>query len=109
MIRSVKTIMQQEKVPYSIPKKVQDVIPIQRIWPDGIFLVGKDRYAKCWKIRDINYLVASDEAKKAMFDAYIAVLNALDTTSTAKFTLSNHSPKQSDFEESVLMPMKYVR
>ncbi len=107
MIRSVKTIMQQEKVPYSIPKKVQDVIPIQRIWPDGIFLVGKDRYAKCWKIRDINYLVASDEAKKAMFDAYIAVLNALDTTSTAKFTLSNHSPKQADFEESVLMQMKY--
>ena len=107
MIRSVKTIMQQEKEPYSIPKKVQDVIPIQRIWPDGIFMVGKDRYAKCWKIRDINYLVASDEAKKAMFDAYIAVLNALDTTSTAKFTLSNHSPKQADFEESVLMPMRY--
>ncbi len=107
MIRSVKTIMQQEKEPYSIPKKVQDVIPIQRIWPDGIFMVGKDRYAKCWKIRDINYLVASDEAKKAMFDAYIAVLNALDTTSTVKFTLSNHSPKQADFEESVLMPMRY--
>ncbi len=107
MIRSVKTIMQQEKEPYFIPKKVQDVIPIQRIWPDGIFMVGKDRYAKCWKIRDINYLVASDEAKKAMFDAYIAVLNALDTTSTAKFTLSNHSPKQADFEESVLMPMRY--
>jgi type IV secretory pathway VirB4 component len=99
--------MQQEKEPYSIPKKVQDVIPIQRIWPDGIFMVGKDRYAKCWKIRDINYLVASDEAKKAMFDAYIAVLNALDTTSTVKFTLSNHSPKQADFEESVLMPMRY--
>ena len=107
MIRSVKTIMRQEKEPYSIPRKVQDVIPIQRIWPDGIFLVGKDRYAKCWKIRDINYLVASDKAKKAMFDAYIAFLNALDTTSTAKITLSNHSPKQSDFEESVLMPMKY--
>lgn len=107
MIRSVKTIMKQDTEPYHIPKKVQDVIPIQRIWPDGIFLVGKDRYAKSWKIRDINYLVASEEDKRAMFDAYIAFLNALDTTSTTKITLSNHRPKQSDFEEAILMPMKF--
>ncbi len=107
MIKTAKTIMKQEKDPYSIPKKVQDIIPIQRIWPDGVFLVGKDRYAKSWKVRDINYLIASEEDKKAMFDAYIALLNALDSTSTTKITVYNHRPRQSDYEESILMPMKY--
>ena len=29
-----------EKEKFTIPKSVQDAIPIQRIWPDGIFQVG---------------------------------------------------------------------
>ncbi len=107
MLKSVKTIMRQEKEPYRIPRKVQDAIPIQRIWPDGIFLVGKNRFSKCWKIKDINYLVASKDEQEAMFNAYAALLNASDGTSVTKITLLNHSPRQADFEDTVLMPMKY--
>ena len=36
MIRSIKTIMRQDREPYRIPRRVQDVIPIQCVWPDGI-------------------------------------------------------------------------
>ena len=37
MIKSIKTIMRQDREPYHIPRRVQDVIPIQCVWPDGIF------------------------------------------------------------------------
>lgn len=49
-----------------MPKSVQNVIPIYTIWEDGIFLVGRNKYAKTFKFEDINYAVASREDKEAM-------------------------------------------
>ena len=67
MMKSIRSILMQDKERYKIPKRVQDVIPIKRVWTDGIFLVG-NKYAKTWKFTDINYLVASREDKEAMFE-----------------------------------------
>ena len=39
MIKTLKNLLKQDKERYSVPRKVQDVIPIQRIWKDGIFQV----------------------------------------------------------------------
>lgn len=40
MIKTLKKLLKQDKERYSVPRKVQDIIPIQRIWKDGIFQVG---------------------------------------------------------------------
>ena len=48
MIKSYDTITKQEKVRYRIPKKVQDLIPIDAIYPDGIFKCG-NKYTKGFK------------------------------------------------------------
>lgn len=32
MIKSIKTVMRQEKEKYKVPCKAQDIIPVQRIW-----------------------------------------------------------------------------
>ncbi len=69
MIKTIKTMSKQEKERYTVPRKVQDVIPIRRIWKDGIFLCGT-RYSKTYKFSDINYLVASREDKESMFLTY---------------------------------------
>lgn len=42
MIKTIKTMAKQEKERYNVPRKVQDVIPVRRIWPDGIFLLGRN-------------------------------------------------------------------
>lgn len=60
MIKSIKGIMRQDREPYRIPRRVQDVIPIQCIWPDGIFRVGI-KFSKTYRFTDINYKVASRE------------------------------------------------
>ena len=65
MIKTIKTMSKQEKERYTVPRKVQDVIPVRRIWPDGIFLVG-NKFSKTYKFSDINYLVASREDKESM-------------------------------------------
>ena len=105
MIRSVKNVQSTDREKYRVPKKVQDVIPIRRIWADGIFQVG-GKFAKSWKFADINYLVASREDKESMFLRYSELLNSLDSGATTKITINNHHMKRTDFEESVLMPLK---
>lgn len=105
MIKSIKTIMRQDRVPYYIPRRVQDVIPIQSIWPDGIFKVGM-KFSKTFRFTDINYKVASREDKETMFLAYSELLNGLDCAATTKLTICNRRQSQADFEQSVLMPMR---
>lgn len=60
MIKSIKAILAQDKEKFKVPRKVQDLIPIKNIWPDGIFKVG-NKFSKSFRFSDINYLVASRE------------------------------------------------
>lgn len=68
MIKTLNNTLKQDKEEkYQIPKKVQDMIPIRTIYPDGIFLSGKNKYSKTFKFQDINYAVASRNDKEMMF------------------------------------------
>lgn len=70
MLRTLKNLFKQDREKFVVPKSVQNVIPIKTIWEDGIFLVGRNKYAKTFKFEDINYAVASREDKEAMFLEY---------------------------------------
>ena len=105
MIKSIKAILAQDKEKFKVPRKVQDLIPIKNIWPDGIFKVG-NKFSKSFRFSDINYLVASREDKESMFLTYSELLNSLDSGAATKITINNHRLNRSDFEESILMPMK---
>lgn len=105
MMKSISNTLKTDRERYTVPRKVQDIIPIKRIWTDGIFLVG-NKFAKSWKFTDINYLVASRSDKESMFLTYSEVLNGLDSGACTKITINNHHMKQSDFEDSVLMAPK---
>ena len=106
MMKSIKTILRSDKERYRVPRRVQDLIPIHRIWPDGIFMVGNNKYSQTFRFTDINYLVASREDKEKMFLMYSALLNGLDNTATTKLTILNHHVSRDRFEESVLMPLR---
>ena len=106
MIKSIKTILAQDKEKFKVPNKVQDLIPIKCIWPDGIFKIG-NKFSKTYKFSDINYLVASREDKESMFLTYSELLNSLDSGATTKITINNHRLNKADFEGSILMPLKH--
>ena len=104
----IKTLLKAtklEKEKFTIPKSVQDAIPIQRIWPDGIFQVGS-RFSKTFSFTDINYQIAGKEDKTAMFLDYSELLNALDSGASAKITINNRKINKAEFEKSLLLPMK---
>lgn len=106
MIKALNNIQKQEKEDFSIPKSVQQVIPIQRIWTNGIFLVGKNKYSLTYKFSDINYAVASKEDKEAMFLDYSELLNSFDSGATTKITVALRRINKKDFEKEILLSFK---
>lgn len=105
MIKTLRTLFKQDKEKFVVPKSVQNIIPIYTIWEDGIFLVGRNKYAKTFKFEDINYAVASREDKEAMFLEYSELLNAFDSGATTKLTINNRRLNRVDFEQTILIPM----
>ena len=105
MIKTLKTLFNQDKEKFVIPKSVQQAIPITAVYEDGIFLLGK-KYSKSFRFDDINYAVASREDKEAMFLEYSELLNSLDSGATTKITINNRRINKNDFEKTILIPMQ---
>ena len=106
MIKTVNNTLKQDKEKYQIPGKVQDIIPVRTVYPDGIFLSGKGKYSKTFRFRDINYAVASRSDKEMMFLEYSELLNAFDSGATTKITINNRRLNRLDFENQILIGMK---
>ena len=105
MIKTLNNTIKQDRTAYKIPRSVQDVIPIQRLFADGIFQFGT-KYSRTLRFSDINYAIASKEDKTAMFLGYSELLNALDSGSTTKLTICNKQVNRQAFEDTVLLPQR---
>ncbi|MFC0213299.1 VirB4-like conjugal transfer ATPase, CD1110 family [Paenibacillus chartarius] len=105
MIKTLRRIIKQDKERFTIPKGVQQVIPIRALWPDGIFFVG-NKFSKSYRFEDINYAVASREDKETMFLSYSELLNSFDSGATTKITIHNRRLNRADFEGSILIPLR---
>ena len=106
-MKTLKTMIKREKEKFVIPKSVQDVIPIKAVYKDGIFLLSNNNYSKTFKFTDINYHIASDEEKKELMQGYWSVINSFGAGVTIKLTINNHKLDRTEFEKSILIPLRY--
>ncbi|MCL1808130.1 MAG: TraE family protein, partial [Oscillospiraceae bacterium] len=104
-MKTLRALFRQARERFTIPKGVQDVIPIKAIWDDGIFMVG-NYYAKTFRFEDINYAVASKEDQEAMFLEYSELLNSFDSGATYKITIIVKKLDKEEFKRSILIPLK---
>ena len=102
-MKTLKNLFKQEKEEFDIPKNIQEVLPINKVWEDGIFLIGKNKYSKCFKYDDINYAVASKSDKEEMFLEYSEILNSFDVGATTKITILNRRINKAEFEKNILL------
>ena len=96
-----KKLFKRDKEKFIIPKGVQDTIPIKRIYEDGIFLVGRNKYSKTFIFTDINYIVASEEDKEEMFLDYMQMLNSFESETSVKFTILNSKIDNEKIENNI--------
>ena len=90
----------------AVPATVEQAIPLQDIYEDGICLVGRNLYSKTYRFTDINYATASREDKEGMFLAYSQILNSFDTQADTKITINNRRMNRQKFEQHSLLELQ---
>ena len=102
MIKTLLTADRSERDSFSIPRSVQESIPVKRVYRDGVWLAGR-KHSRTWRLGDVNYQSASEEDQRAIFLAYCGVINSLPTDATAKITLFNRRLDPQLLRKTVLM------
>ena len=94
---------QQRKKP---PHSVQETIPYERMWPDGICRVSPSYYTKTVQFWDINYQLAQNEDKSAIFEGWCDFLNAFDSSVHLQLSFLNLPANADAVEQRILLPDK---
>lgn len=85
----------------------QQSIPYKRLYPDGICRVDEDFYSKSILFEDINYQLAENEDKSAIFDGWSNFLNYFDTSIKFQLSFLNITGNEKIFEDSItIAPQK---
>ena len=102
LIKALAAANRSERDKFTIPRSVQQSIPIKRIYGDGIWQVGR-KHSRTWRFSDVNYAAASEDDQRGIFLSYGGVLNSLPTDAAAKVTIINRRLNPVDFERTMLM------
>ncbi len=102
LIKSLAAANRSERDKFTIPRSVQQSIPIKCIYDDGTWLVGR-KHSRTWRFTDVNYAAASEDDQRGIFLSYGGVLNSLPTDAAAKVTIINRRLNPVDFERTMLM------
>lgn len=97
-MRFLDKIKKKDRLNFDVPHCVQDCIPVQRIYKDGIFYLGKNEYSMSYKFSDINFAVSNKDDKEGIFLKYCELLNTFDPSALSQITLINRKLSRSDFE-----------
>ena len=100
-LREIFTRTRKEKY----PSTAQQTIPYDRIWPEGICLAN-NRYTKTLRFQDINYQLAQNEDKTAIFEGWCDFLNYFDSSIHFQLSFVNLAVRTEEFEQSVAIPLR---
>lgn len=101
--KQLAAVMAQVKKQKS-PQTAQQTIPYQRMWPDGICRVTDNYYTKTIQFYDINYQLAQNEDKEAIFEGWCDMLNYFSPGIRFQFSFVNTVANEDAFAQSVVIP-----
>ena len=84
----------------------QDSIPYQRMYPDGICRVTDTHYTRTIRFQDINYQLAQNEDKTAIFDGWCDFLNYFDSSVQFQLTFVNLSTTEENIAQHINIPLR---
>lgn len=105
MAKGMKALFTGEREKMTIPRSVQQSIPIRTMFKDGVWQVA-GRYSRSWRFSDINYSAASHDDQIRMFMDYCALLNSLSPDSITKISINNRKMNPVEFRENMLMQLQ---
>lgn len=97
----IKSIVEKARNDGKVPSSAQQSIPFQRMFPDGICRVSDNYYTKTIQFQDINYQLAQQEDKTAIFEEWCSFLNFFDSSVHFELSFMNMSTDEESFEKSI--------
>ena len=88
-----------------VPRTAQQSIPFDRMFPDGICRVTDNYYTKTIQFQDINYQLAQQEDKTAIFEEWCGFLNFFDSSIHFELSFMNMATDAESFEASIRIPL----
>ena len=89
------------------PASAQQTIPYQRMYPDGVCQVSDRFFSKTIQFQDINYQLAQNEDKTAIFNGWCDFLNYFDSSIRFQFSFLNLSTNTEEFEQSIFIQPQF--
>ena len=85
----------------AVPRTAQQSIPMQRMFEDGTCRVKPNYYTRTIQYQDINYQLAQQEDKTAIFEEWCSFLNFFDSTIKFELSFVNMATDSTEFEKSI--------
>lgn len=103
---AVTTIMQNDLSQDRMKKtRSQDIIPIRKIYENGMFKHDGGRWSMTYDLKDIDYNSAGNDDRKKVYDSWKELLNSLDSSKAVmKITLLNRRMNKKDRLQQTLLP-----
>ena len=79
----------------------QQTIAYKEMGRDGICRVQGNVYSKCIRFYDINYQLAQNEDKNAIFENWCDFLNYFDSSIHFQLSFINHKSSMKEFEQVI--------
>ena len=87
----------------AVPRTAQQSIPMQRMFEDGTCRVKPNYYTRTIQYQDINYQLAQQEDKTAIFEEWCSFLNFFDSSIKFELSFVNMATDSTEFEKSIRM------
>jgi type IV secretory pathway VirB4 component len=98
------TVKSKGKKEGKASKSVQQSIPYIQMYKDGLCRVKENYYSKTIQFYDINYQLAQNEDKTAIFENYCEFLNYFDSSISVQLSFINQTVNINEFEKSIEIP-----
>ena len=90
----------------AVPRTAQQSIPMQRMFEDGTCRVKANYYTRTIQYQDINYQLAQQEDKTAIFEEWCSFLNFFDSSIKFELSFVNMATDSTEFEKSIRIPFQ---
>lgn len=90
----------------AMPRTAQQSIPMQRMFEDGTCRVKPNYYTRTIQYQDINYQLAQQEDKTAIFEEWCSFLNFFDSSIKFELSFVNMATDSTEFEKSIRIPFQ---
>ena len=105
--KRVQEVIDRARKNDGVPRTAQQSIPFDRMFPDGICRVGENYYTKTIQFQDINYQLAQQEDKTAIFEEWCGFLNFFDSSIHFELSFMNMATDAESFEASIRIPLAH--